>query len=136
LQQKQIKVFWTTFSFFFLYIICHKLTENKNLDTKEFFLRNQSEAKISKRYNLNSGAKLWYQIIRISWLRGHATHIQRHQILEKPSKSGLIRVWFKDNLYLGTSSIGNRNPHPKNINSWTRSIRMMQRSPSLFDKSF
>ena len=41
----------------------------------------------------------------------------------KPSKSGLIGVWHKDNLYLGTNTIGNRDPHPTNIDSRTRSIR-------------
>jgi hypothetical protein len=30
----------------------------------------------------------------------------------KPSKSGLIGVWHKDNLYLGTSTIGNEKPSP------------------------
>ena len=27
----------------------------------------------------------------------------------------MIGVWHKDNLYLGTSTIGNGNPHPTNI---------------------
>jgi len=57
-------------------------------------------------------------------------------ILGKPSKSSLIGVWYKDNLYLGTGTIGNENPHPTNIDSQTRSIRMMPRSQLLFDKSF
>jgi hypothetical protein len=57
-------------------------------------------------------------------------------IPRKPSKSGLIGVWHKDNLYLGTSTIGNRNPHPTNIDSWMRSIKMMPRSPLFFDKLF
>ena len=56
--------------------------------------------------------------------RDHTTHTQRHQILGKPSKSSLIGVWHKDNLYLGTNTIRNRNPHPMNINSYMRSIRM------------
>jgi hypothetical protein len=30
----------------------------------------------------------------------------------KPSKSGLIGEWHKDNLYLGTSTIGNEKPPP------------------------
>jgi hypothetical protein len=30
----------------------------------------------------------------------------------KPSKSGLIGVWHKDNLYLGTNTIGNGKPPP------------------------
>jgi len=31
-------------------------------------------------------------------------------IPEKPSKSGLIGVWHKDNLHLGTSTVGNEKP--------------------------
>jgi hypothetical protein len=57
-------------------------------------------------------------------------------ILGKPSKSGLIGVWHKDNLYQGTSTIGNVNPYPTNIDLWTRSIRMMPRGQLFFDKSF
>ena len=57
----------------------------------------------------------------ITWSRNpHA----KTPIPGKPSKSGLIGVWHKDNLYLGTSTIGNRNPHPTNIDSRMRSIRM------------
>jgi hypothetical protein len=58
-----------------------------------------------------NGAKLWYQIMRTSWSRGHATHMQRHQIPKKPSKSGLIWVWDKDNLYLD-NTIRKRKPPP------------------------
>jgi hypothetical protein len=54
----------------------------------------------------------------------------------KPSKSGLIGVWHKDNLYLGTNTIRNGNPYPTNIDSWTRSIWMTLRSQLFFDKSF
>jgi hypothetical protein len=54
----------------------------------------------------------------------------------KPSKSGLIGVWHKDNLYLRTSTIRNRDPHPTNIDSRTRSIRMTPRRQLFFDKSF
>jgi hypothetical protein len=54
----------------------------------------------------------------------------------KPSKLGLIGVWHKDNLYLSTSTIGNGNPHPMNIDSQTRNITMTPRSQLLFDKSF
>jgi hypothetical protein len=39
-----------------------------------------------------------------SWSHDQATHTQRHQIPRKPSKSGFIRVWHKDNLYLGTNT--------------------------------
>jgi hypothetical protein len=39
-------------------------------------------------------------------------------------------------LYLGTRTIGNGNPNPTNIDSQTRSIRMMSRSQLFFDKSF
>jgi hypothetical protein len=34
------------------------------------------------------------------------------KFLEKPSKSGLIGVWHKDNLYLGTNIIENEKPLP------------------------
>jgi hypothetical protein len=45
----------------------------------------------------------------ITWSRNpHA----KTQIPEKPSKSGLIGVWHKDNLYLGTSTIENGKPQP------------------------
>jgi hypothetical protein len=45
----------------------------------------------------------------------------------KPSKLGLIGVWYKDNLYLGNNTIGNEIPQPTNINSWMRNIRMRER---------
>jgi hypothetical protein len=48
--------------------------------------------------------------MRTSWSRDHATHMT--QIPGKPSKSGLIGVWHKDNLYLGTSTIRNEKPLP------------------------
>ena len=74
-----------------------------------FFLQNQQEMKISEGYNLINGAKLWYQMMRTSWSRNpHSKTL----IPEKPSKSGLIVVWHKDNLYLGTSTIGNGKPLP------------------------
>jgi hypothetical protein len=57
-------------------------------------------------------------------------------ISRKPSKSRLIRVWHEDNLYLGTNAIGKENPHPTNIDSRMRSIRMTPRNQLLFDKSF
>ena len=65
-----------------------------------------------------------YCPMRTSWSHGHTTYTQRHQIPEKPSKSGLIRMWHKDNLYLDTNIIRNGNLHPTNINLWIRSIRM------------
>jgi len=37
-------------------------------------------------------------------------------IPRKPSKSGLIEVWHKDNLYLGTSTIENEKPPPNESN--------------------
>jgi hypothetical protein len=49
----------------------------------------------------------YHHMMRTSWSHGHATHMQRHQFSEKPSKSGLIGAWHKDDLYLGTSTIGN-----------------------------
>ena len=54
----------------------------------------------------------------------------------KPSKSCLIGVWHKDNLYLGTSTLENGDPHPTNIDSRTRSIRMTPQRQLFFDKSF
>jgi len=57
-------------------------------------------------------------------------------IPEKPSKLGFMRVWHKNYLYLDTSTIGNGNPHPTNINSRMRSIKMTPRSQLFFDKSF
>jgi hypothetical protein len=54
----------------------------------------------------------------------------------KPSKSGLIGVWHKDNLYLGTGTIRNRNPHPSNIDSQMRSITMTPWSQLFFNKLF
>ena len=69
----------------------------------------------------------------ITWSRNpHA----KTPIPEKPSKSSLIGVWHKDNLYLSTSTIGNGDPHTRNIDSRTRSIRMTPRKQLFFDKSF
>jgi hypothetical protein len=59
-----------------------------------------------------------------------------YQIPRKLSKSGLIGVWHKYNLYLGTNTIGNGNPYPVNIHSRTRSIRMISRSLLFFHKWF
>jgi hypothetical protein len=53
------------------------------------FLRNQQETKIFEGYNLINGAKLWYEMMRTSWSRGHATHTQRHQF----PKSQVNQVW-------------------------------------------
>jgi hypothetical protein len=50
-------------------------------------LRKQWERTISEGYNLINRAKLWYPYAKTP-------------IPEKPSKSGLIWVWHKDNLYL------------------------------------
>jgi hypothetical protein len=41
----------------------------------------------------------------ITWSRNPQA---KTSIPEKPTKSGLIGVWHKDNLYLGTSTIGKR----------------------------
>jgi len=86
----------------------------------------ENGAKIERQYLLLSC------LMRTSWSRGHA----KTPIPGKPSKSGLIGVWHKDNLYLGTSTIENGDPHPTNIDSRTRSIRMTPRSQLFFDKSF
>jgi hypothetical protein len=45
----------------------------------------------------------------ITW--SHNPHLKT-QIPGKPSKSSLIGVWHKNNLYLGTSTIGNGKPPP------------------------
>jgi hypothetical protein len=75
----------------------------------------------------------FYANLVITWsCNSHA----KTPIPGKPSKSGLIGVWHKDNLYLGTNAIENGNPHPTNIDSRTRSIRMTPRRQLFFDKSF
>jgi hypothetical protein len=71
--------------------------------------------------------------LMITWSRNP---LAKTSIPGKPGKSGLIGVWHKDNLYLGTSTIGNGDPRPTNIDSRTRSIRMMPRRQLFFDKSF
>jgi len=78
-------------------------------------------------------APIFYANLVITWSRNPHTKIP---IPGKPSKSGLIGVWHKDNLYLGTSTIRNGDPLPMNIDSRTRSIRMTPRKQLFFDKSF
>jgi hypothetical protein len=46
------------------------------------------------------------------WTCCQTTHTQRHQFLEKSSKSGLIEVWHNNNLYLSTITIENEKPLP------------------------
>jgi hypothetical protein len=66
----------------------------------------------------------------ITWSRNpHA----KTPIPKKLSKSGLIGVWHKDNLYPSTSTIENGDPHPTNIDSRTRSTRMTPRRQLFFD---
>ena len=76
-------IFWTVIEwnniFFILFLICCKIKEKKTLDTKEFLQK--QETKILERYNLIKGSKLWYQMMRTSWSSGHATHMQRHQMI-------------------------------------------------------
>jgi hypothetical protein len=48
-------------------------------------------------------------MIRTSWSRNPQV---KTPIPGKPSKSGFIGVWHKDNLYLRTSTIGNEKPLP------------------------
>jgi hypothetical protein len=62
--------------------------------------------------------------MRTSWSRNPYDPYAKILGPGKPSKSGLIGVWHKDNLYLDTSTIRNENLHPMNIDSRTRSIRM------------
>jgi hypothetical protein len=74
--------------------------------------------------------------MRTSWSRNPYDPYAKIPGPGKPSKSGLIGVWHKDNLYLDTRTIRNENPHPMNIDSRTRSIRMTSWSQLFFDKSF
>jgi hypothetical protein len=69
----------------------------------------------------------------ITWSRNLHTQTP---IPGKPSKSGLIGVWYKDNLYLDANTNRNGDSNPTNIDSRTRSIRMMPRKQLFFDKSF
>jgi hypothetical protein len=75
-------------------------------------------------------------ILIIMWCEPLDHAVKQPIQLEKPSKSGLIGMWYKDNLYLGASTIENGNPHPTNIDSQMRSIRMMSWSQLFFNKSF
>jgi hypothetical protein len=75
-------------------------------------------------------------LMRTSWSRN--THAKT-PISGKPSKSGLIVVWHKDNLHvwkLISALLKTKTPHPMNIDSRTRSIRMSPRRWLFFDKSF
>ena len=94
--------------------------------------------------NTSNGVLVWLRLVLgwsassdvnlvITWSRNpHA----KTTILGKPSISGLIAMWHKDNLYLGANTIRNGDPHPTNIDSWTRSIRMTPWRQLFFDKSF
>jgi hypothetical protein len=104
----------------------------------------------SKQYQNKPKFDIWCDLTPIDWIwsvnwfRGDANLMitwsrnphAKTPIPGKPSKSGLIEVWHKDNLCLGTNTIGNGNPHPTNIDSRTRSIRMTPWSQLFFDKSF
>jgi hypothetical protein len=73
-----------------------------------FMLNNVMETQSKKETKWS----IFYVNLVITWSRNpHA----KTPIPGKPSKSGLIGVWHKDNLYLGTSTIGNGDPHPTNI---------------------
>jgi hypothetical protein len=92
----------------FYFFICHKFKEKKKLDTKEF-CENNKKRKFQKDITwLMSQALIPNDtnLVITWWCNPHATT----PIPEKPTKSGLIGVWHKDNLYLGTNSIGNREP--------------------------
>jgi len=77
----------------------------------------------------------WFFYANLVITRSRNPHTKT-PIPRKPSKSGLIGVWYKDNLYLGINTIRNRNPHPTNIDSQTRSKRMTPRKQLFFDKLF
>jgi hypothetical protein len=49
---------------------------------------------------------------KVMWTSWSRHSYAKTQIPEKPSKSGLIGVWHKDNFYLGTSTIRNRKSPP------------------------
>ena len=51
-------------------------------------------------------------------------------IPEKPSKSDLIGVWHKDNSYLCTSTIGNKNPHTFDYGFIYTSSRLKKENPN------
>jgi hypothetical protein len=80
--------------------------------------------------HINNQFQTYNWMLTIRNLRLNLNHIR------SPWKSGLIGVWYKNNLYLGTSTIGNGNPHPTNINLRTRSIKMTPRNQLFIDKSF
>jgi hypothetical protein len=120
--------------------MCRKFKEKKKLDTKKMFLFYFAESINKKRKFQKYITWLMESSSDTKWCEPHdhvvTTHTQRHQIPRKPSKSGLIEVWHKDNLYLGTSTIGNRDLHPTNIDSRMRRVQMMPRRHLFFDKSF
>jgi hypothetical protein len=74
------------------------------LDTKEF-LQKQQEQKIQ-----NDITWLMEPSSDTKWYEPHDHMVT--PIPRKPSKSGLIEVWHKDNLYLGTNTIRNGKPSP------------------------
>ena len=121
----------------FFFIMCRKFKEKKKLDTKKMFLFYFAESINKKRKFQKYITWLMESSSDTKWCEPHdhvvTTHTQRHQIPRKPIKSGLIRVRHKDNLYLGTNTIGNGNPYPTNINLQMRSIRIMPRSQLFFD---
>jgi hypothetical protein len=123
---------WNDYFYFFFFLYAAKSRRKRNWTLKNFY-GNNKKRKFQKGYSLINGAKLWYQMMQTSWsCNPHA----KTPIPKKPSKSGLIGVWHKDNLYLSTSTIGNGNPYPTNIDSRMRSIRMMPWSQLFFEKSF
>jgi hypothetical protein len=65
----------------------------------------------------NQGKKLitwkdlkWKITIKMMWTLWIRNSHAKTPIPGKPSKSGLIGVWHKDNLYPGTNTIGNGKP--------------------------
>ena len=67
--------------------------------------------------------------------QSHNSHTKT-PILRKSSKSGLIGVWHKDNMYLSTNTIEKGNPHPRNIDSRTKNIRITLQRQLFSDKLF
>jgi hypothetical protein len=108
---------------FFIFFSYAAKSRRRNWTLRNFYetTRNKNFKRI---YNLINGAKLWYQNDAnpvITW--SHNPHAKT-PIPGKPSKSGLIGVWHKDNLYPGTTTIGNRKPPPNEF--WFTNTSMIK----------
>jgi len=147
LRQKPINAFLNDLfflSFSLFYVLCYDteifwtVTEwNNNF----FYLPQiQGEEEIWTLRNFSRNNKKFFfqkDIIRLMELSSDTKWCEHHDHVENITCiSGLIEVWHKDNMYLGTSTIGNGNPYPMNIDSRMRSKRMTTQSHMFFDKLF